>query len=61
MQLSRATVEVMGHHIISNISKKTSNLILHVETNDAKNSAFQEILDNILKIKSFFKREFTKL
>ena len=47
---SEATVEVMGHHIIHNINKKPSNIIIHMGTNDYKNSASREVLDSILKL-----------
>lgn len=50
-----ATVEVMGRHIIHNISKKPSNIILHVEKNNFKNSTSREILDSTLKLKSFIR------
>ena len=43
-------VEVTGHHIIHNINKKPSNIIIHMGTNDYKNSASREVLDSILKL-----------
>lgn len=45
----------MGRHIIHNISKKPSNIILHVEKNNFKNSTSREILDSTLKLKSFIR------
>ena len=44
-----ATVEVMGRHIIHNISKKPSNIILHVEKNNFKNSTSREILKSFIR------------
>ena len=52
----------MGRHIIHNISKKPSNIILHVEKNNFKNSTSREILDSTLKLKSFIReRELIEL
>ena len=43
-----ATVADMDHYLIPIIQKKPSNIILHVETNDATNIPFRTVLDNLL-------------
>ena len=48
-----ATVDDMYHHIIPIIRKKHSHLIIHIGTNDARNSNSRQILKKVLSLKSF--------
>ena len=45
----------MEHYLIPIIQKKSSNIILHVGTNDAKNLQSRTVLDNPLKLKALVK------
>ena len=47
-----AIVPDMEHYLIPIIQKKSSNIILHVGTNDAKNLPSRTVLDNLLKLKA---------
>ena len=48
-----ATVDDMYHHIIPIIRKKLNHLIIHIGTNDARNSNSRQILKKVLSLKSF--------
>ena len=50
-----ATVADMEHYLIPIIQKKSSNIILQVGTNDAKNLPSRTVLDNLLKLKALVK------
>ena len=43
----------MYHHIIPIIRKKLNHLIIHIGTNDARNSNSRQILKKVLSLKSF--------
>ena len=45
----------MEHYLIPTIQNKTSSNILHVRTNDSKNSLSRTSLDNLLKLKALVK------
>ena len=50
-----ATVADMEYYLIPIIQKKPSNIILHVETNNAKNLPSRTVLSNLLKLKALVK------
>ena len=51
-RVSGSTVADLSHHIIPIIQKKPTNMIKHIETNDASSSTSRQIQDNLLKLKS---------
>ena len=50
-----ATVADMEQYLIPIIQKKSSNIILHVATNNTKNLPSRTVLDNLLKLKALVK------
>ena len=54
-----STVDNLSHHIIPIIRKKSTNMIIHIRTNDAPSSMPKEgkIQDNLLKLKSLAKEK----
>ena len=48
-----ATTDYMYQHLMPLVQKQPNNVILHLETNDASSSNSSEIVNNILKLRSF--------
>ena len=48
-----ATIEDMQHNLVPILEKNLCHLILHVETNNAESCTSRELLDKLLKLKSF--------
>ena len=49
----RATIEDMQHNLVPIIDRNPCHLILHVGTNNAESCTSSEILDKLLKLKTF--------
>ena len=47
-RISGSTVADLSHHIIPILQKKPTNMIIHIETNDAPRSRSRQIQDNLL-------------
>ena len=52
-----ATTDYMYHYSMPLIQKQPDNVILHVGTNDASSCNSSEILNNILKLRSFISQK----
>ena len=50
---SGATIEDMQHNLVSILERSSCRLILHVGTNNAESCTSREILDKLLKLKTF--------
>ena len=48
-----ATIEDMQHNLVPQLERNLCCLILHVRTNNAESCTLREILDKLLKLKTF--------
>ena len=55
-----ATTDDMYHYLMPLLQKQPDNVILHVGTNDASSCNSSEIVNNILKLRSFMSQKLPK-